>query len=64
MFPWYPQFLGQDLHLIGARVRVSIPALLEGSSEETPPEESANAWHIVGTQQKIAAIIINLHHNL
>lgn len=43
-----------------SRVRMSILASLEDPREMTPPKDSANFWHIIGTQQRISVIIIAL----
>ena len=43
-----------------SRVRMSILASLEDPKEMTPPKDSANFWHIIGTQRRISVIIIAL----
>lgn len=46
------------------RCPIKVPALLEAPNVITPPEDSADVWHIIETQQRITIIVINLHPNL
>ena len=45
-------------------VRMSILALLKDPKERIPPKDSANFWHIIGTQQRISVIIIVLSRSV
>lgn len=46
------------------RCLIKVPASLEARSVITPPEDSADVWHVIETRQRITIIVISLYPDL